>query len=615
MDKFDVFVLPFTIGLAILAVILLAKYITWIKNLSAEDKLKVKKGFFSLKSFQAIGEVFNESLLHRKIFRVNPILGYMHASLAFGWFLLIVIGNFESRIFYNGHISPPYIPIFFRFFNPNPENFQYHGIFAFIMDLLLAVLLSGIVLAWFKRMYSKFFGLKKTTKLHLADKLALTSLWTIFPLRFLAESFTSANYGGGHFLTSNAGNLFAGFLPTNVLAYPTWWAYSVSLGLFFVALPFSRYMHIPTEVLLIFLRKYGIKENNNASGFTKVELNSCSRCGICIDTCQLASSANIKHVQSVYYLKNLRYGQPSTDQSLNCLMCGRCDNICPVGIDIQSIRLAGRQADAMHKTGVYGYIPETKVPRADVLYFAGCMTHLQPGIKKAMVEILKAASVNFRFLDENGSICCGRPQMLAGNVAKAQELMEENKKIIQKSGAKTLVTSCPICYKVFKESYRLDIEILHHSEYLLRLIDEEKIQVNRQGITAVYHDPCELGRGSGIYNQPRKVLSGTLQLQSTETEKEKALCCGGSLANIKISNTERKKITADAIQVLTVNNPDVLITSCPLCKKTFSQSAPVQVLDIAEIVSKSLIRKDYFLDIKVKTSKIIEIAEIEEKMG
>ena len=41
-------------------------------------------------------EVVSESLLHRRIFRVNPLLGYMRMSLAFGWFLLIAVGWAET---------------------------------------------------------------------------------------------------------------------------------------------------------------------------------------------------------------------------------------------------------------------------------------------------------------------------------------------------------------------------------------------------------------------------------------------------------------------------------------------------------------------------------------
>ena len=612
MLLFNWFVLPFTLGLVFLLTALAVKYASWIRNLPEEDRTKVRKGVFSRKSLYALREVLMESLLHRKIFKVNPLLGYMHASLAFGWFLLILVGNWESRIFYDGHISPPYVPIFFRFFNPNPQSFVYERFLAFVMDLILLMVLSGVSLAWTKRMYSRMMGMKKTTVLKLGDRMALASLWFIFPLRFLAESFTSANAGGGHFLTANAGAFFGSFLPTQLLAYPAWWAYSCSLGLFFVSVPFSRYMHIPTEILLIFLRKYGVTEKNEFTTFTNVEVSSCSRCGICIDPCQMASAANLKNAQSVYYLQSVRNQEICEDKTLNCMMCGRCDNLCPVGIDIKSIRLTGRKQQAIYKEHTFNYIPKISKAKADVIYFAGCMTHLQPSVKKSMVELMKAAGEKFWFMDEAGSVCCGRPMMLSGKESQAKELMAKNKAAIEASGATTFVTSCPICYKVFNEEYCLKIKVLHHSQYLLQLVEENKISVNRQQIKGVYHDPCELGRNSGIYDQPRQLLNKTLHLANSEQEKENALCCGGSLANLKISNDQRKMITVDAVKSLTVSNPDVLITGCPSCKKTFAQAAPLQVMDIAEVLSKSLVRKDYFLEVGIKSAtKVLEESEIE----
>jgi Fe-S oxidoreductase len=365
-------------------------------------------------------------------------------------------------------------------------------------------------------------------------------------------------------------------------------------------------MHIPTEVLLIFLRKYGVTEKKEFTSYTNIEVSSCSRCGICIDSCQLASAAKIKGVQTVYYIQSVRNQNTCEDQSLNCLMCGRCDNICPVGIDISSIRTAGRKQLAIQKNNAFSYIPQIESKKTDIIYFAGCMTQLQPSVKKSMVELLKAANVKYWFMDETDSICCGRPMMLSGKVAQARELMAKNKAMIEASGAKTFVTSCPICYKVFKEEYNLNIEVLHHSQYLLRLVEEEKITLNHQNIQAVYHDPCELGRGSGIYQQPRKLLNSVIDLLSVEQERENALCCGGSLANLKISSDERKLITRDALDILTRDNPDMLVTSCPMCKKTFAQSAPISVMDIAEVLSRSLVRKDHrVLSRVIKTRKNI----------
>ena len=129
----------------------------------------------------------------------------------------------------------------------------------------------------------------------------------------------------------------------------------------------------------------------------------------------------------------------------------------------------GRQNNTVEKSNgspVYNFLPATNPEKVDVLYFAGCMTHLTPTIKNSMVRLLDASGVNYSFLDEEGGVCCGRPLMLAGQDKEARELINYNSQLIWKSGAHTLVTSCPICYKVFKESYYLDVEVLHHTQFI-----------------------------------------------------------------------------------------------------------------------------------------------------
>ena len=216
------------------------------------------------------------------------------------------------------------------------------------MDLILACILSGLLLAVSKRFYSKVVGMKKTTRLKITDKIALTSLWLIFPSRLLAESFTSGAYGTGSFLTGSLGNWLASFLPAQQMAYPFWWLYSLSLGTFFVLLPITRYMHIPTELFLIFMRNSGIRTGNKAGSYTEVQTYSCSSCGICIDACQLNFSAGISNIQSAYMIKAIRNNDDLSEIAHNCLMCGRCDQKCPVGIELSPIRMIqrrGREAE------------------------------------------------------------------------------------------------------------------------------------------------------------------------------------------------------------------------------------------------------------------------------
>ncbi len=587
--KFDYFVLPFTLGLAFLFVYLGITYARWFFKLDKTDKKAIGKGFLSFRLFSAIKEIILEALLHRNIFRKNLLLGFMHMSLAFGWFMLIFLGNIEDQVYESGSLNPPYVPIFFKFFNTTVHAFPLHRFFSFLMDLLLLLVLTGVILAWGKRIRSRAYGMKRTTKLSVGDKFAMFSLWFIFPLRLLAESLTHAVCGGGDFLTGTTGNLLAAFLPASMLYYPAWWAYSLSLGIFFAALPFSRYMHIPTEVVLILSRHFGLKEKKEHTPLTDVEVHSCSRCGICIDTCQLAFAGGIKHVQSAYQLRAIRYQHIDPAEHLNCMMCGRCESACPVGINIKDVRLISRNKLNGYPIDRSEFSKATVQPvQADVLYFGGCMTHQTPAIKKSMTAILRAAGVNFWFMDEQGGVCCGRPSILTGHIEQAEAIINSNVHTIRQSGATILVTSCPICYKVFRQDYNLRIEVMHHSQYIQRLIDERKIGLTQLGASAVYHDPCELSRDIRVYDEPRNVLQKIVNLVPSGYEKDDSLCCGGSLANLSIPMDKRLEITRDAILRLTEAKPEILVTSCPQCKKTFEKASGMPVKDLAEVVYQAM---------------------------
>ena len=225
--QFDPFVIPFNIGLYFILFYAVARSVIWFRDLSRPDKLRLQRGFFGKAFGQSLKEIFLESLIHRKILRTNFRLGYMHMSLAFGWFLLILFGTIEADIFGVKHLNPPSKAIFFKFFNPDHGKTPFESGYAFLMDLILAFILSGLLLAVLKRFTSRVVGMKKTTRLRTTDKIALTSLWLIFPSRLLAESFTSGAYGTGSFLTGTLGSWLSEFLPAQQMAYPFWWLYSI----------------------------------------------------------------------------------------------------------------------------------------------------------------------------------------------------------------------------------------------------------------------------------------------------------------------------------------------------------------------------------------------------
>jgi Fe-S oxidoreductase len=603
------FVLPFFIGSLALFGMLIYQYIKWLAAFRNSDRRKILKAIFSLKIFGMIGEIFSESLLHRKIFKINTKLGFMHMSFAFGWFLLILLGTFEMKFQSHFEFNYPWEPIFFQYFIRESGGFPFARFFEITTDLLLAILLTGVVMAWSKRFYSRIFGLKKTTRHRFEDRVALTSLWLIFPLRFVSESVTSALCNNGSFLTGTGGKALAAIIPVSTLQsveLPLWWAYSSALCAFFVALPFSRYMHIPTEIVLIVLRRSGLKSGNTYSTFHDIEASSCPRCGICIDRCQVNSVLGKTEQLPVYFLHHVRNKDVTEETAQTCLQCGRCREVCPVSIDTIAVRNGQRQKTLADMASEYNYIPDLQIKEAKVLYFAGCMTHLTPTIKNSMTQILDNAGVNYEFMDKNGSICCGKPIMAAGNHNAAKELMNKNIAIIQKSKAQVLVTSCPICYHSFKNEYKLNIKVMHHTEYIEQLIAQNKISLKKQSTVFTYHDPCELGRLSGIYEAPRAVLQQAGKLVELSNNRGNALCCGASISNQTLSSDEKNRITIEALKNSVDSSAQKFVTACPLCKKQFAKFSELPIMDIAEVVAKLLVVKQEHKILPRKEKEVFE---------
>ena len=606
------FVIPFVVGISFMLIWLTAGLIRLLAKIPAKDRRRLWKSLFIPKiALKNIKDLFCDCLFHTKIWKRKPLLGYMHSAIAFGWFMLIVLGHLEVALFVPKHLAWTegglFYPIFYRFFVwINPGHVSLRGwFFFFLMDFFLLYVLTGVGMAIFKRFRSIVLGMRHTTKPSLADRIALYSLWLIFPLRLLAESFT-ADLSGGSFLTVPVNHLWHLIFGDKLFFMPVWWAYSICLGLFFAAMPFSRYMHILTEVLWILLRNAGLKPSHPRKGVAEAEIYACSSCGLCLDACPMnVQKKNLKY-SSVYFIRFLRRHNEKkiNDIAEKCLMCDKCHALCPVGVDAPALRRAQRATVNNSLVYDYSYLaaqnPVGVIPddKPEVMYFAGCMTHLTPRIIKSVEKVFKAASVNYVFADRDGGICCGRPLMLAGKTSAAQETIAANKKMILESGCRTLVLSCPICYKIFKEEYGLKgIEVLHYTQYFKRLADEGRLKLNAGGESIVYHDPCELGRGCGVYAEPRNVLSQVGTLVKAGKEGDESVCCGGSLGSLTLDARDRAKITESSLANLVVNKPQTIVTACPLCLMTFSGPAldavnaegnPVKVNDFAEVVLRSV---------------------------
>jgi len=603
-----ILVFPFTLGLFIFLGVLSVKYYQWFRALNPRNKLRLWRSLSRKEILSSIMEIFRECLLHLRIYRQKRRLWYMHMSLAFGWFLLIVVGHAES-VFNTGHIlRSPWKSVFFDYFSRDQEatGWLLQG-FNHLMDLILLFIITGLFLAFYKRINSRSFGLKRRPLHNPHDRTAMLFLWFIFPMRFVAETLNHAFYGGGGFMTGSLGNLLT--LPDNLnyLSDIAWIGYSISLGGFFFVLPWSRYMHILTEVPHILLKNAHIQAYQD-KGCTGFSIHACSSCGICLDSCQMTKLDSCNG-QSYYFIRKLR--EPSgisENRMMNCLMCGRCSADCPVQVDTLSIRMNERIRMNDDLAFDYEYLdqPGKKVPRSRIAFFGGCMTQLVPGVTASMKKIFDFYDEDYVMIDETESICCGRPLFLSGQKKAYFEIMKYTRERILSCKPDLIITSCPICLTTFRNHYFFPVPVIHHTQYLESMISQGLLPPGQSDIKTVYHDPCELGRYLGIYSEPRRVLCNIVQLQNKAYKQNQGLCCGGSIADLEMDFEEKRSIAENAIQQLITPDTRLLATACPLCKITFRTPNIIPVRDVAELYAEALTVTIPAREMAAKVSTIIQ---------
>jgi heterodisulfide reductase subunit D len=238
--------------------------------------------------------------------------------------------------------------------------------------------------------------------------------------------------------------------------------------------------------------------------------------------------------------------------------------------------------------------------KAEVVYFVGCVASFFPmvqGIPQNLARILQASGVDFTILGGE-EWCCGFPLIGAGVPERLRELKEHNLQKVKALGAKRVVFSCPSCQRTWKEVYGADVELLHSSQLVEKLIQEGSIAFNRMDMTVTYHDPCDLGRNGGIFDSPREILKSIpgLSLVELESNRVKSVCCGGG-GNVEMVDPELSGAVARRkIEEIQKTGAKTVVTSCQQCVRTIKgkarrQKVDLQVMDLLELVMQAMKRE------------------------
>lgn len=239
--------------------------------------------------------------------------------------------------------------------------------------------------------------------------------------------------------------------------------------------------------------------------------------------------------------------------------------------------------------------------KAEVLYFVGCTASFDVNIKEVAVntvKVLNACGVDFGMLGVKEK-CCGSVLLRVGD-PEYERLARENIETFNNLGIKTLVTSCAGCYKTISQDYpkvgEMNFEILHMVQFIDRLIQEGKVQFKHKvPMKVTYHDPCHLGRASGIYEAPRRILQSVPGVEFVEIERhhENSRCCGAG-GGLKAGFPEvQQKMSQARVRDAVATGATDFVTACPFCYQGLlvgitAEQAPIRMRDITEILTRAL---------------------------
>ena len=145
----------------------------------------------------------------------------------------------------------------------------------------------------------------------------------------------------------------------------------------------------------------------------------------------------------------------------------------------------------------------------------------------------------------------------------------------------------------------LGLEVLHATEWLAGLIDQGRMELHGFPQPVTYHDPCDLGRTSGIYDAPRKVIEAIPGIQFTEMaeNRELSLCCGGG-GDAEMADAELTAVVGKRrIEQVQETGAKVVISACQQCNRTLAEAARknrirIRAMDITEVVWQAMQEND-----------------------
>jgi Fe-S oxidoreductase len=319
----------------------------------------------------------------------------------------------------------------------------------------------------------------------------------------------------------------------------------------------------------------------------------CSSCGFCRAVCPvfgLTKRPAFNARGKMLILKEVMDGSIDLSDELietlfQCTTCASCAQQCPSGVNppeiikqvrkdmvhIGSCHPAFKGMNAVLKTSTNIYAEEKaddfgreKKEKAEYVYFIGCVgLYREDESTEAALELLERLEIDYTMIEE---VCCSGVLEDLGFTIN-ENLVNTNMERLLATGARKVITGCPYCARTLKHRPQYaglrdnGVEVIHISQFLKDF--DLGVKTDKR---VTYHDPCDLGRHCGIYEEPRatirRIAPNFVEMQHHHAN---SLCCGagggvrGAFAKNSINMARRRLEEVEEIEA------EVVLTECNSC--------------------------------------------------
>jgi Fe-S oxidoreductase len=323
------------------------------------------------------------------------------------------------------------------------------------------------------------------------------------------------------------------------------------------------------------------------------------------------------------------------EAAFSCTGCRRCMIHCPFAIDTQQIMGIAKALliGADKEPKVLSMLADMSIAKGEGIEdtksdYAEALRNLEPDVKALWPGISKSTAIPYQVkgadvlyvaLAGSHSIVPAAAIMNAagekwtlssfeavnfgafvGDSAKMKKIaLRIVEEALQLGVKEVAVVECGTAFRVLRHMIgEQPFKVIAFVELIDRYLSAGRIRLHRNRLNerTTYHDPCQIARNSGIFEQPRRILHAlTDSFVEMTPNREENWCCGGGGGLVAAGEMEFRmkssRVKAEQVQATAAK---VVTTACENCHSQLSDinehyGLGVRVEFLSNLVAKALV--------------------------